>query len=591
MRVDGTERAEGWPLRIGVLAALGAAAGIAIRALLDGSTDLGEPGGSAQILRHAAATFIGIAALVFAHMWSREQVLRAGLAALAGGLVVGLVHLWNGTPEGGWSDSDQWRFVASLLSLLLFVPLAQSAERAGGGRWPLRWSYDDVHDHGWTNVLTFAASLLFAGLFYLMLMLLAEMFGLIGIDAPREWLDNGYVGIAIGGGAIGASTALLRDRRGVLSSLQSVVMAVLRVAAPVIALGLALFVAALPFTGLEPLWDATRATTPIVLSAAILALLLVNSVLGAGRDDEARARVLRWSAVMLAIGLLPLTVIAAWSTGLRVGQYGWTPERLWAAVFVGMGLVTAIVYAAAIIGGRARWAERLRSANLALALIVCAVAVLLSTPLVRFDAIATRSQIARLESGAVSPEAFDYRGLWFQFGPAGRTAIRRLATTAPDAEVRRYARAVQSLESRWVEAPNEKAANSGGALDARLTILPRRVSLPQDLRERLIAFDACADVGKCTLHYMPGDPFAVVVREPQADCRGCDPMLSLLKRAPDGRWLPPGDATNAAPIPIKDRAAAVRAGRVSSRDVMMRQVLIDGQAFGEPIVLENSAAP
>lgn len=591
MREDGRERAEGWPLRIGVLAALGTFAGLAVRALLDGTADLGEPAGGGQIVRHAAATFIGIASLVFAHMWNRREGVRAAAAAMAGGLVVGLVHLWNGTPEGGWSDSDQWRFVAALISLFLFVPLAQAVERADAGRWPVRWRYDEVHDHAWTNVLTFAASLLFAGLFYLMLLLLAEMFGLIGITLLRRLLDNGYVGIAIFGGAVGASTAVLRDRRAVLSSLQAVVMAVFRFAAPVVALGLALFVAALPFTGLEPLWDATRATTPIVLSAAILALLLVNSVLGAGRDDEARARVLRWSAMVLALGLLPLAVIAAWSTGLRVGQYGWTPERLWAAVFVGLGLVTAVVYASALIVGRARWTERLRGANLALALVVCGIAVLLSTPLVRFDAIATRSQIARLERGKISPEAFDYRSLWFQFGPAGRAAIRRLARDAPAADVRRYARAVQSLESRWAEAPNEVAKNSGAALDSRLTILPRPVALPERLRERLIGLDACAVAGECTLHYRPGEPFAIVVRQAGVDCRQCAPVLSLLKRGPDGRWPPPGDVTTASPIAAKDRAAAVRAGHVSSRDVTMRQVLIDGEPFGDPIALENSAAP
>lgn len=590
MRDDDRQAGEGWPLRIAVLTAVGVVAGISIRALLDGTADLGDPGSAAHVARHAAATFVGIAALVFAHMWSRTNVVRALVVAGVGGLVVGLVHLWNGTPDGGWSDGDQWRLVAGLLSLFLFVPLAQAAERADGGRWPLRWFYDDVHDHGWTNVLTFVGSLLFAGLFYLMLMLLAEMFGLIGIDAPRHALDNGYVGAAIWGGAIGASTALLRDRRGVLSSLQSVVMAVMRVAAPVVALGLALFVAALAFTGLEPLWDATRSTTPLVLSAAILALLLVNAVLGSGRGDEARARALRWSAIVLGLGLVPLAAIAAWSTGLRVGQYGWTPERLWAAVFVAMGLVTATAYAMAITGGRSCWAERLRRVNLGLALTVCAVAVILSTPLIAFDAIATRSQIARLEGGKVSPEAFDYRGLWFQFGPAGRAAIRRLATSASDAEVRRYAAAVQSLDSPWAEAPNEKAANSGAALDERLTVLPRKVALPVALREQLLVPDACALTDPCTLHYRAGDRYALTVRE-LPDCPACEPVIGLLREMPDGTWRTPADISTGAPVAGGQRAAAVRAGRVSSRDVTMRQVLIDGQPFGSPIPLENSAAP
>lgn len=582
----------GWPLRLWVLAALGVIAALAIRTLLDGTASPGDAMAHGQMLRHAAATFIGIAALVFAHGWEQGRTRRAASAAVAGGLVVGLVHLWNGTPGGGWSDNDQWRFIAALLSLFLFVPLVQAAEPAErGGRLPVRWSYDAVHDHAWTNVVTLAASLLFAGLFFLMLMLMTEMFGLIGITGPRHWLQEDYVAAAIWGGAIGASTALLRDRRSVLSSLQGVIMAVFRFAAPVVAVALALFLLALPFTGLQPLWDATRSTTPIVLSAAVLALLLVNAVLGSERSDEARAQLLRWSAVALALGLLPLVAIAAWSTGLRVGQHGWTPERLWAAVFVGMGMVTAIAYALAVVTGRARWPDRLRSANLGLALLGCGLALILSTPLLRFDAIATRSQIARLEGGRVSPAAFDYKALWFDFGPAGKAAIRRLASDATNAEVRRYARAVQTVESRWVAAPNETAANSGPTLDARLTILPRAVPLSAELRERLTAYDACSNEGECTVHYLPGQNFALVAREPVPDCKGCEPTVGLLKRLPDGRWAPPGDVTTSAPVPVRDRASAIRAGRVSTREVTMQQVLVDGQPFGDPIPLENSAAP
>jgi hypothetical protein len=92
--------------------------------------------------------------------------------------------------------------------------------------------------------------------------------------------------------------------------LQNVAMLVLGVLAPVLAVGLGLFLIALPFTGLQPLWEATKATTPILLACAVGALLLVNAVIGNGGDDAPRNRVLRWAALVLAVATLPLVGIA-----------------------------------------------------------------------------------------------------------------------------------------------------------------------------------------------------------------------------------------------------------------------------------------
>ncbi len=240
----------------------------------------------------------------------------------------------------------------------------------------------------------------------------------------RHWFAAGLAGAAFGG-ALG----LFRERDRIVRLLQRVVTAVLAVLAPVLGAGLLLFLLALPFTGLGALWQATRETTPILLSCAIGALILANAVIGNGEDEEAANPVLRWGAMALGLAILPLAVIAAIATGLRIGQYGFTPDRLWALVFVVLATAYGVAYLVSLVRGRWGWAARIRPANLHMAFIVAGMALILATPIPSFNAISTRDQVARLESGAVAPERFDWAALAFDFGDPGKTALKRLAAS------------------------------------------------------------------------------------------------------------------------------------------------------------------
>jgi hypothetical protein len=354
----------------------------------------------------------------------------------------------------------------------------------------------------------------------------------------------------------------------------------------------------LPFTGLAPLW-ATGNTTPIMLSAALIALFLVNAVIGDSGTEAATARPLRWGGMALGLALLPLVLIAAWSTGLRIGQYGLSVERLWALAFIAMATVTAIAYAAGI-ARPGDWPARLYRSNLHLAFILGGIAFILSTSLVSFDRIATADQVARLASGRIKPIDFDYRGLWFDFGPPGRAAIKRLAKESKDAQVRRFAAAAQKIASRWDDAPNDVARRSGAELDGRLTILPGPVPLEPGLRKRLAEYGACGPKGACLVRYVPGDDFAIAIRLPDAACKGCEPEPNLLHRGAKGDWgsteelvFRVGQTRENGTLSVKSgaRIAAIRAGKVEMRTVRRRQLYIDGKPFGEPIPLENAAEP
>jgi uncharacterized membrane protein YiaA len=587
-----------WPLRIWVLAVLGGLFALAMQQLSD-LPDSGWIWGPRIVA--AAILFLGTSGIAFGLAWQRGRLVPALVIALVCGIVAGNVLLWNGAPNSILSGPDGWHLFCGLVASAFLLTLFQAGQDRAA-RWPVRWTgeglrtwkreaihYADVHDHLWTNALLGGLSLLFAGLSFGVAHLMAEMFWLVKLGFLRDLLREEWFCMLLLGAAFGAALGLLLDRGAIISALQRVAMIVLRVLAPVVATGIFVFLAALPFTGLAPLWD-TGGTTPIMLGGAMLALFLANAVVSDTPEDESRSIVLRSSAAALGLFLLPMVGIAVFSSGLRIGQHGLSPDRVWALAFLVVASITAIAYAVAILPRRG-WLARLRRTNLQLVFLLTGIAFLLSTPLFSFERIAVAQQIARLSGGQVSSEAFDYRALWFEFGPPGRAAIERLASGSPDATVRRYATQVKALKNSWDDAPNKSANQIGAALDRRLTILPRPVPLDEDFRKRLVRFDACGDVAErpCTLRYIAGQDYAIVISSPAPRCDRCTESVSLLLKQ-DGTWsdrlfyLAEGDRS----VPA---AAAVRSGRIEMRPVERRQIFIDGKPVGEVILPENAAAP
>lgn len=596
MATDPETAETNWPLRAWVFVILGGLVALAIQQLAD-LPDQGWEWGRRLIA--AAILSLGIAALAFGLAWQKGRLLAAIIVALLCGIVAGGSFIWNGVPNDGFS-SDGWHLVCGILASAFILTLFQAGQdRAEGG--PERWSftslrewqrraihYPDVHGHLWTNALLLGLSGLFTLLVLGIAHLLAEMFWLVKLDILRVALRKEWFNALLLGAGFGAALGLLRDRGAIISALQRVAMLVLRVLAPVVALAILIFLAALPFTGLAPLWD-TGGTTPIMLAGALLALFLANAVVGDQVTDESRSTILGASAVALGLVLLPMVGIAAFSSGLRIQQYGLSPDRLWAMTFIIVAGITAIAYAVTILGRRG-WFARLRQMNLRLVFVLAGITLLLSTPLLGFERIATAHQLARLANGRVSAEAFDYKALWFDYGPPGRAAIKRLAASSGNATVRNYAAKASKLENRWADAPNPGALQSGPTLAKRLTILPAPVPLDEALRKRLLGYDACG-IGEeaCVLRYVPGQDYAVVIRAPAPSCDTCTETISLLRRTKEG-WSDTASSL-ASDANSKARAAAIRAGRLEMRPVQQRQLYIDGKPAGEPIALETAAEP
>lgn len=579
---------ERWPLLPFMLAGLGYATGLVANWII--GTDY-EPQISA--IRLALLSFVSVSALVFGFVVIRQDLRRSAAFALGCGVVAALILYFNGATSG-WSSTEGWRVFSLALAIGIAAPLFQ-AGRESGFR-PI--AYAAAHDHAWTNAVLWCLGWAFVGVTLLLSFLLAALFELIGIkflgDLLREeWFWRPLVGLAFGLGL-----ALLREHSRIVSLLQNVAMLVLGVLAPVLAIGLGLFLLALPFTGLQPLWDATKSTTPILLGCVVGALLLVNAVLGNGADDAPRARVLRWAALILSLVIFPLAVIAQIATGLRIGQYGYTPERLWALTFVILATVVAVAYLVSVIRGRGRWAERVRAVNLSLAILTCGVALLLATPILSFNAISTRDQVARLESGKVTPDKFDWAALAFDFGEPGRAALGGLAASNNPA-LRRIAADIAKKKSRWdIEQSEPDPAPRLAALDKRLRIIPRTVALPPALREALTGYQACGTSADrpCTLIYEAGATRALVLNDncfrdlPEPDPKDsafaaagrCSDPTHLIQTGSEWRVFAPNDVLALTPAQRQSIEDGYRVGKIEVRPVQRRQVFVGGEPVGDP---------
>ena len=571
-----------WPLRAVILMAVGAAAALAIQQLMD----VGDWSGNRGAGRDAWATGVGVGALAFGFGLSRVRFAWTVLFATVLGIVAGLIVWWNGQPEGLWT----WSGASLVLAIAIAAPLFQVARDEGRASFP----YTQIHGHAWTNVVLWGACWGFTGIVVLLSHLLGELFALIGINLLKDLLNKSWPNALIIGAAFGAALALLRDRDNVVRLLQRVVTSVLSVLAPVLGIALILFIVSLPFTGLNNLWEATKSTTPILMACVIGALILANAVIGHGPEDEAKSPVLRWSALALGVSILPLAVIAALAMGLRLNQYGLTPDRLWGLVCVVFAVGYGLVYFVAVVRKRLDWAPLIRRDNIRLAFATMAVAVLLATPLLGFNAISVRDQVARLKSGKVTVDKFDWAAMAFDFGGPGKRAIADLRRSAIPAIAKR-AGEVAKADDRYQVSGQDQMRRNVAQLQQRLRVLPVSVPLPEGLQRTMASWSGCGGAENnplCVVFYRIGASEAWVMQggcflAPQplasnvpANPGFCRPQRYVMR---NGSW---GEAaatdTGAVAATSAARKVALDAGKVEIRTVPRRQLFIGDEPVGDP---------
>ncbi|WP_336985833.1 DUF4153 domain-containing protein [Altererythrobacter aquiaggeris] len=425
-----------WLSRPWLLAVGFAFVGFAIHLLTDN-------GGDAVPWRMALVAFALFGGLSAALTTKRDWLVEPAIFAVMVGAIMGGLT-WRAVRYAEVLPDEQFGLAAGLLATIIAVPLFQ----AGFHRRRMATDYSDTHYHVWTNAISGAGALAFVGLSWLVATLLAELFQLIEINLPRDLLDEEWFGWMFSGAAFGAGLGVLRNQSKILGTLQSVVMLVFSILAVPLAAALVLFLFAVLISGPEVLWRATDSATPFLLTFAAGSFVLVNAVVRNNDNEASQSRLLQIAAAALAAIILPLSILAAASMGTRIAQHGLSPERIWALVAIALACFYGVAYLAALIRGRkAGWRTQIRKSNMITAVATCLVALLLALPIFDFSAISARDQVARLKTGDVAAQDFDFHALRWDFGEPGRNALADLIKNGKP-EVVKLAKEANERDSR-----------------------------------------------------------------------------------------------------------------------------------------------
>ena len=307
-------------------------------------------------------------------------------------------------------------------------------------------SYPAYFDAAWMAGVQLALSVAFAGAFWLLLFLGAALFNIIGLSFLGDLIDQPWFSFPLTGLAFATAVHLTDVRDGLIRGVRTVALMLLSWLLLVLTVLVGGFLAALPFTGLDGLWE-TGSATALVLAAAGGLIILINAAYQDGRPDNLPPVVLRIAVRVASVLLTPLVIIAFWGLSLRIGQHGLTPDRIIAVACALVGAAYAIGYGLGALVPFVRrgspWMKALETTNIVTAVLEVAVILALFTPLADPARLSVADQVARLERGKVAPDKFDYAFLQNGSGKTGRAALARLAASS-DAAIAAPARQAQA---------------------------------------------------------------------------------------------------------------------------------------------------
>ncbi len=395
------------------------------------------------------------------------------LAIRAGGAVAVLALLavyvgWQATPHGAFPvDSLVSIAVATLVGACFLILLFLFDGK-------LQPDYATLFANAWRSALTGALSAALVGGTALILMLWGALFSAVGVDFFMDLFTEDRFLFPVLSVAFGLGVYIFRTMHGVLDRIVALLEGLLRLLLPLVLAVTVIFLAALPFTGLAPLWE-TGNGTALLLFLNLFGVLFLNGVFQPGR--EAPYPMLVQRLLLPGIALLPvLSLLAAYGLYLRVAQYGWTVERCWAATGNALLALASIGYAIGAFRRGDGWRATMELANRVQAWVVLAVLLLVNTPLLDFRAIAAGSQLGRLASGTIIIDELD---LAYAKSHLARSGYRSMHELAGEIEANDPGQA-NRIRSYWV--PDGDAEE---AFWNRVVLRPEPFAVPDDLREAI----------------------------------------------------------------------------------------------------------
>lgn len=395
--------------------------------------------------------------------------LAAAAAALA---VVGMHDAWRNALDPSPLKHPSVLVVPFCVS---FFFIAHSLVLAGAHDQRRLPHYATCFESAWKLAIQLLFSAIFVVGVWLVMWMGDSLFDLLKLNFLEELLTQSWFSVPLVCLAFSSAMHTTDVRPAIVRGIRSLLLVLMAWILPIAVLLVGGFLAALPFTGLQVLWQTRHATAVLLASSAVL-VVLVNAAYQAGDAAAALARIVRLAARVACFLLLPLALLGIYALGLRVGDYGWTPDRVIAAACLAVALFYAGGYLLAAARRAGPWLDGLRHVNLAAAFLTLALAFALFTPLADPARISVNDQLARLARGATQAAQFDYGFLRFRGARYGTEALRELAARGAGPQAADVqTRAATALQQRF---ENIGAVSAPADIAANLSVWPKEAQLP-----------------------------------------------------------------------------------------------------------------
>ncbi len=402
-------------------------------------------------------------------------------------------------------------------------------------------------DAAWKQALQAAFAAAFIGLCWGVLGLGAGLFGMLGVGLFGRVLQQPWFALPATTLALAVAVHVTDVRPGLIRGARTVLLLLLSWLLPLFTAILLAFLVALPFTTLQPLWQAHFAAALLLFAAGGL-VLLVNAAYADGAAWQG-SRIKRLAAFVASLELPLLLCLAGAALWQRVAQYGWSVNRIFAGAGCLLLACYAGGYAAAALARRPSLLER---TNFAAAYAGLLLILLLFSPMADPARLMVADQMARLHAGRVAPAGFDFAALGSHGARWGAEAVERLHSD-PDPAVTAAARAAD-----WPAIFVPLGVLEPDQLAGRVTVLPAGHALPAALLHARFGADAddapfCFLPGRatCTVRFLalvPGKPdAALVIYGTTAD---------ILEQVAPDRWEKTGSLAGPTGCPATQAALA-----------------------------------
>ncbi|MDN3383110.1 DUF4153 domain-containing protein [Pseudoalteromonas sp. APC 3358] len=344
-------------------------------------------------------------------------------------------------------------------------------------------SYSRLFKLSWRNFIIFGECWLFVLIFWGILNLGAALFDILDIEFFSELLRNEWFWIPTLTLAFAFASVIFRKLLNIEDNIAFLLQTLIKFLLPVLSVISLGFLATLPFTGLNKLWE-TGSGSLLVMWLQVLTLFFVNTVY---KDDSSVRpyHMLLHRLVFISVALLPVySVISAYGIYLRVEQHGLTVDRCWGILIWFLLACFSFSYLVGIITKRDNWLEPLSKINIVMGWVVLVSMLAVNSPLLNFQSLSTHSQIARLDADKVTIEKFDYYYFEHSLGRQGYLAMQLLKQKIETSHPEQYA----IIDRMYVN--NEFALTLEHTVDdfiERSVFWPSQALIPQGLIEAVFS--------------------------------------------------------------------------------------------------------